>query len=169
MLDYDDGVLFAVIAGYLYRANMPCPPASGQTQTRTFMRPPPHSIFDARSGCPWSRPMNTEGVSKRQTASLSWHSRQAWPIIRAGRLALASVVRPIERGFCLSDDDDPVTIIRYRSSTMMDCIADMALRHGDRRARAYDRSEPVIRCIQDAITAYRRDGGDRDGRPTITS
>ncbi|MBD8700480.1 hypothetical protein IFT54_11680 [Sphingomonas sp. CFBP 13714] len=25
----------------------------------------------------------------------------------------------------------------------------------------------MIRCIQDAITAYRRDGGDRDGRPTI--
>jgi hypothetical protein len=69
---------------------------------------------------------------------------------------------------CLSDDDDIVTIIRYRSSTMMDGIADMALRHGDRRARAYERSEPVIRCIQDAITAYRRDGGDRDGRPTIS-
>ncbi|MBD8735794.1 hypothetical protein [Sphingomonas sp. CFBP 13706] len=50
---------------------------------------------------------------------------------------------------------------------MMDGIADMALRHGDRRARAYERNEPVIRCIQDAITAYRRDGGDRDGRPTI--
>lgn len=48
---------------------------------------------------------------------------------------------------------------------MMDGIADMALRHGDRRARAYERSEPVIRCIQDAITAYR---GDRDGRPTIS-
>jgi hypothetical protein len=61
--------------------------------------------------------------------------------------------RPIERGSCLLDDDDPVTIIRYRSSTMMDGIADMALRHGDRRARAYERSEPVIRCIQDAITA----------------
>ena len=26
----------------------------------------------------------------------------------------------------------------------------------------------MIRCIQDAITAYRRDGGDRDGRPTIS-
>lgn len=25
----------------------------------------------------------------------------------------------------------------------------------------------MIRCIQEAITAYRRDGGDRDGRPTI--
>jgi hypothetical protein len=50
---------------------------------------------------------------------------------------------------------------------MMDGIADMALRHGDRRARAYERGEPVIRCIQDAITAYRRDGGDRDGRPTV--
>ncbi len=51
---------------------------------------------------------------------------------------------------------------------MMDGIGDMALRHGDRRARAYERSEPVIRCIQDTITAYRREGGDRDGRPTIS-
>ena len=67
----------------------------------------------------------------------------------------------------VTDDDDPVAIIGYRPSTMMDGIADMALRHGDRRARAYERNEPVIRCIQDAITTYRRDGGDRDGRPTI--
>jgi hypothetical protein len=51
---------------------------------------------------------------------------------------------------------------------MMDGIADLALRYGDRRARAYERSEPVIRCIQDAITAYRRDSGDRDGRPAIS-
>jgi len=43
----------------------------------------------------------------------------------------------------------------------------MALRHGDRRARAYERAEPVIQCIQDAITAYRRDSADSDGRPTI--
>jgi hypothetical protein len=51
---------------------------------------------------------------------------------------------------------------------MMDGIADMALRHGDRRARAYERAEPVIRCIQDAIAAYRRDSADSDGRPTIS-
>ncbi len=49
----------------------------------------------------------------------------------------------------------------------MDGIADMALRHGRRRACAYERAEPVIRCIQDAITAYRRDGADPDGRPSI--
>ena len=51
---------------------------------------------------------------------------------------------------------------------MMEGIANMALRHGDRRARAYERAEPVIRCIQDAITAYRRDSADSDGRPTIS-
>ncbi len=50
----------------------------------------------------------------------------------------------------------------------MDGIADLALRHGYRRARAYERGELVIRCIQDAITAYRRDSGDHDGRPTIS-
>jgi len=50
----------------------------------------------------------------------------------------------------------------------MEGIANMALRHGDRRARAYERAEPVIRCIQDAITAYRRDSADSDGRPTIS-
>lgn len=44
----------------------------------------------------------------------------------------------------------------------------MALRHGDRRARAYERAEPVIQCIQDAITAYRRDSADSDGRSTIS-
>jgi hypothetical protein len=51
---------------------------------------------------------------------------------------------------------------------MMEGIADMALRHGDRRARAYERAEPVIQCLQDAITAYRRDSADKNGRPTIS-
>ncbi|RYE97771.1 MAG: hypothetical protein EOO77_38445 [Oxalobacteraceae bacterium] len=50
---------------------------------------------------------------------------------------------------------------------MMDGIADMALRHGNRRARAYERAEPVIRCIEDAIRAHRRSSADAEGRPTI--
>lgn len=51
---------------------------------------------------------------------------------------------------------------------MMEGIANMALRHGDRRARAYERAEPVIRCLQDAITAYRRNSADCNGRPSIS-
>ena len=51
---------------------------------------------------------------------------------------------------------------------MMEGIANMALRHGDRGARAYERAEPVIQCLQEAITAYRRDSANCDGRPSIS-
>lgn len=50
---------------------------------------------------------------------------------------------------------------------MMDDIADLTLRYGDRRARAYERAEPVVRCIEAAIRTYRRDRALVDGRPTI--
>ena len=42
------------------------------------------------------------------------------------------------------DHDDLVSGVGYRRSAMMEDIANMALRHGDRRARAYERAEPVI-------------------------
>lgn len=51
---------------------------------------------------------------------------------------------------------------------MTEGIANLAPRHGDRRARAYERAEQVTQYIQDAITAYRHDSADSDGRPTIS-
>lgn len=51
---------------------------------------------------------------------------------------------------------------------MMDGIADIELRHGARRAQAYMRAEPVIRCIEEAIRDHRRDTGQVDGIPPLT-
>ncbi|RYF01152.1 MAG: hypothetical protein EOO77_33305 [Oxalobacteraceae bacterium] len=51
---------------------------------------------------------------------------------------------------------------------MMDGIDDIELRHGARRAGAYTRAEPVIRCIEDAIRDHRRRTGDLDSMPQIS-
>ena len=50
---------------------------------------------------------------------------------------------------------------------MMDGIDDIELRHGARRARAYTRAEPVIRCIEEAIREHRRLSEDADGLPPV--
>ena len=50
----------------------------------------------------------------------------------------------------------------------MDGIDDIELRHGARRAGAYTRAEPVIRCIEDAICDHRRRTGDHDSMPQIS-
>lgn len=50
---------------------------------------------------------------------------------------------------------------------MMDGIDDIELRHGIRRASAYARAEPVIRCIEEAIRDHRRRTGDLDAMPPI--
>ena len=49
----------------------------------------------------------------------------------------------------------------------MDGIDDIELRHGARRARAYIRAEPVIRCIEEAIREHRRLSQDTDGLPQV--
>ena len=49
----------------------------------------------------------------------------------------------------------------------MDGIDDIELRHGARRARAYTRAEPVIRCIEEAIREHRRLSQDADGLPPV--
>jgi hypothetical protein len=51
----------------------------------------------------------------------------------------------------------------------MDGIDDIEIRHGIRRAKAYTRAEPVIRCIEDAVRAYRRRTGDVDGMPPVAT
>ncbi|KQN92578.1 hypothetical protein ASE95_07725 [Sphingomonas sp. Leaf231] len=50
---------------------------------------------------------------------------------------------------------------------MMDGIADIELRHGARRARAYLRAEPVIRCIEGAIRDHRRETGRAEAFPPL--
>ncbi|TXC70469.1 hypothetical protein FSB78_05570 [Sphingomonas ginsenosidivorax] len=49
----------------------------------------------------------------------------------------------------------------------MDGIDDIELRHGARRARAYTRAEPLIRCIEEAIRDHRRRTEDLDGMPRV--
>lgn len=51
---------------------------------------------------------------------------------------------------------------------MMDGIADIELRHGARRAQAYTRAEPVIRCVEEAIRDHRRRTGQVDGLPPVS-
>ncbi|MEG3082268.1 hypothetical protein U1707_01310 [Sphingomonas sp. PB2P12] len=61
----------------------------------------------------------------------------------------------------------PTGLLCYPSSAMMDGIDDIELRHGPRRAQAYNRAEPVIRCIEEAVRDHRRRTGDADGIPEI--
>lgn len=58
---------------------------------------------------------------------------------------------------------------RYAARTMMDGIGDLELRHGARRARAFDRAEPAIRCIEAAIRRHRVDTGDVNSLPDMAS
>ncbi|MBY9063645.1 hypothetical protein K7957_11940 [Sphingomonas yunnanensis] len=48
---------------------------------------------------------------------------------------------------------------------MMDGIGDLELRHGARRAGAYARAEPVIRCIEATTRDHRRRTGTTDTYP----
>lgn len=48
---------------------------------------------------------------------------------------------------------------------MMDGIGDLELRHGARRADAYARAEPIIRCLEATIRLHRADTGRLDGFP----
>ena len=48
---------------------------------------------------------------------------------------------------------------------MMDGIGDLQLRHGSRRASAYARAEPLIRCIAATIHRHRAATGALDGFP----
>ena len=52
---------------------------------------------------------------------------------------------------------------------MMAGIDSIALRHGARRALAYTRAEPVIRCIEEAVRDHRRRTGDIDAMPHVSS
>lgn len=52
-----------------------------------------------------------------------------------------------------------------RADVMMDGIGDLELRHGARRALAYSRAEPVIRCIEATIREHRARTGILDSLP----
>lgn len=48
---------------------------------------------------------------------------------------------------------------------MMDGIGDLELRHGARRASAYARAEPIIRCLEATIHRHRAATGRLDAFP----
>ena len=50
---------------------------------------------------------------------------------------------------------------------MMDGIGDLELRHGARRASAYARAEPMIRCLEATIRRHRATTGRVDDLPPI--
>jgi hypothetical protein len=57
----------------------------------------------------------------------------------------------------------PIKVLR--TAAMMDGIGDLELRHGARRASAYARAEPIIRCLEATIRRHRADTGRLDSFP----